>query len=428
MTTLVKGIVASLLAKLAENNQFLGVNGFNQGINLGDGAGSTIKQVLDPNSYASQRLLSTNFGFYSNWTDSLNQIMYGFAANVVRTGGFQYTVAAQLNAYAEDNAVSGATFGAVTQAWNKPTAATDLVGSEFSIINETPSTISAKVGSNIVFKNRADGVPTVVSGLLTNAYNTNSMALYISSQVRSLAGERCGWRFGIRFDEYSLDADAHGGAVGIDFASAHYLGVPDPLLGYYMTAAIRMRDFQSIMWNGDPTIAGNPTEPANPVRTYFDSVTSELKNTNTSVQFFCVNVGNGNIRFKNGSKLMLDGNNNGANLQYDVANTRFAFDNAGTNQFAVDVADGSLYMRHGATLLFEGTDVGALLQADVANPGTLGLLNAIFVPAQSISYLSALSHTTVGAAGGATALPATPKGYVDMYIEGVAYKMPYYNP
>jgi hypothetical protein len=38
------------------------------------------------------------------------------------------------------------------------------------------------------------------------------------------------------------------------------------------------------------------------------------------------------------------------------------------------------------------------------------------------------TETTVGAAGGATALPATPNGYADVVIGGVRVKVPFYNP
>jgi hypothetical protein len=44
-----------------------------------------------------------------------------------------------------------------------------------------------------------------------------------------------------------------------------------------------------------------------------------------------------------------------------------------------------------------------------------------------IKYASANSSTTVGAAGGAAALPANPAGYVTMLVGGTAYKVPYYN-
>jgi hypothetical protein len=36
------------------------------------------------------------------------------------------------------------------------------------------------------------------------------------------------------------------------------------------------------------------------------------------------------------------------------------------------------------------------------------------------------TQTTVGAAGGASALPATPKGYLDLTIGGVEYVVPFY--
>jgi hypothetical protein len=36
------------------------------------------------------------------------------------------------------------------------------------------------------------------------------------------------------------------------------------------------------------------------------------------------------------------------------------------------------------------------------------------------------TQTTVGAAGGATALPATPKGYAVLTVNGTEYVVPYY--
>lgn len=36
------------------------------------------------------------------------------------------------------------------------------------------------------------------------------------------------------------------------------------------------------------------------------------------------------------------------------------------------------------------------------------------------------THTTVGAAGSATAVPATPSGYVEIIIRGVTYVLPFY--
>jgi hypothetical protein len=36
------------------------------------------------------------------------------------------------------------------------------------------------------------------------------------------------------------------------------------------------------------------------------------------------------------------------------------------------------------------------------------------------------TQSTVGSAGGASALPATPTGYVIMKVNGIEYVMPYY--
>jgi hypothetical protein len=44
----------------------------------------------------------------------------------------------------------------------------------------------------------------------------------------------------------------------------------------------------------------------------------------------------------------------------------------------------------------------------------------------NISITAASTATTVGAAGGASALPATPSGYIEIYINGTPYKLPYY--
>lgn len=41
--------------------------------------------------------------------------------------------------------------------------------------------------------------------------------------------------------------------------------------------------------------------------------------------------------------------------------------------------------------------------------------------------LTSTTSTTIGAAGGAAALPATPVGYLTIIINNTSYKVPYYN-
>ena len=48
--------------------------------------------------------------------------------------------------------------------------------------------------------------------------------------------------------------------------------------------------------------------------------------------------------------------------------------------------------------------------------------------AVSLAFDSVDTVTTVGAAGGATALPATPLGYFYVTVAGNLVKVPYYNP
>jgi len=43
-----------------------------------------------------------------------------------------------------------------------------------------------------------------------------------------------------------------------------------------------------------------------------------------------------------------------------------------------------------------------------------------------IRFVNAETQTTVGAAGGATALPATPTGYMKIIINSVEYVCPFY--
>ena len=146
---------------------------------------------------------------------------------------------------------------------------------------------TAKIGVNPVFKDRPDsseGVAfnpgTTTEPLGANQFNVGSICLWVTSQFPSTNLENCGWRYGIRFDEFSLSNDILGSAIGIDFAPIHYLapGAPNPLNSYNMTAAIRLRDQMSILWNADTTCTNwnSGTEPtiSAGIRTYYDSTNS----------------------------------------------------------------------------------------------------------------------------------------------------------
>lgn len=296
MTTLIKGKVASELAKLSKVNDFTLIQNLLSGLKIGD---STNGVTFDPALLPAQELLTVNKGMYVGYTSAKNTILYGFASDVFRSSGSGLVVGGQFSAYVNPGVVGNQPcFGVVSQAWAKPGSSVDLVGGELAVINETSFLAGAKIALNIIFKNRPDGALAVTNGLGTNGYNANSIGLWLSSQPRSTSGEKCGFRWGIKFDHSSLDNDVYGGAVGIDFGELDYLGTPDPLLAYKMTAAIRMRPFQSIYWNADPAGPTSPTDSVNPVRMYFDSVTADLKLTNSAIDVFGIDVFDGNVTMK----------------------------------------------------------------------------------------------------------------------------------
>lgn len=80
-----------------------------------------------------------------------------------------------------------------------------------------------------------------------------------------------------------------------------------------------------------------------------------------------------------------------------------------------------IYTELGGSSLSNLTITGNTISSDdtngniIFNPNGTGTVDFV-IPTQ----------TTVGAAGGGTALPATPTGYINVNIGGVAYVIPYY--
>lgn len=380
MTNAIKGRVAKFLVSLADANTFPLAQTFTTGIKLG-ATPVTLSATNEPTT----KLLELDTGIYSHYSSAVNAILYGFASDVTRSGGTGFVVGGQFSAY---NSVVGNTsgmFGVVSQAWNQPGAAGNMVGAEFAVINETSSASSAKVGMDVVFKDRSDISATVTSGISSNLYNEGAIALQVSSQARSTAGEYCGWLTGIYFTEDSMDRSTARNAIGIDFASVKYLapGTPSFSNSYHMTAAIRFRDFQSILWNGDPTTS--TVDPANPIRTFFDSTDSVFRLNNGVFERFGIDVATGDIQMYAGAKLCLNVTNNNAILWYDSTDSKAWIANGPSKMFGVSILTGALTF-----------------------PTTTCV------------------QTTVGAAGGASALPATPSKYLMVAQDGVNYVVPMY--
>lgn len=151
-----------------------------------------------------QKLLSLDCGLYSDYSSDNGNIIYGFAANVRRSGGNNLTVGAQINGWGPKGGL-GSVFGIATEAIGADLFTGPLIGMETTAANVYNNNQAAKIGLDSVFKDRGDG-QTTVNGVGSDRYNYYSSAHWITSQPRSSTGEKCGWTRGISFLGECLDA------------------------------------------------------------------------------------------------------------------------------------------------------------------------------------------------------------------------------
>lgn len=145
-------------------------------------------------------VINIDTGFYSNWTTDSGNIAYGFASNVRRSAGNNLVVGAQFSAYANVGVVGQIMFGANTAAVGESGSDCSLVGIEVDAGTRTSHSASSKTGMDIVFFN--GGAP---EGLGGNLYNYNAVAMHLSSQTRTAAGEFCGWNIGWSLSPLCMD-------------------------------------------------------------------------------------------------------------------------------------------------------------------------------------------------------------------------------
>lgn len=155
---------------------------------------------------AAQALLTVDKGLYVNYSSTINNIIYGFACNVTRAAGSQFTVGAQINTWG-GNGVTGELFGVVSQVVGYPGSNAPIVANESAACPLNSTTQLSKWGYNAVFKDRADNATASYAGLGSNQYNYFAQAFVIASQPRSSDGELCGWNVGINFLDQSLDQE-----------------------------------------------------------------------------------------------------------------------------------------------------------------------------------------------------------------------------
>jgi hypothetical protein len=102
--------------------------------------------------------------------------------------------------------------------------------------------------------------------------------------------------------------------------------------------------------------------------------------------------------------------------------------------FGVDTAGNAVInQRQALATIFSTTNTERMRIAAAGNitisapsSGTALAINSVNTTTPYVNYVTG-GTTTVGAAGGASALPATPVGYVTIAVGGTNYKMPYYN-
>ena len=157
--------------------------------------------------------------------------LFGYAANIFRTGGDRKVVAAQLNGYSQDAAgtgSAGSVWGIATEAWTggpsiEPVRSATLIGGEFAVLSQYHDNTAKMVGVDSVFKNRPDNASEVIRGNAgNNRFNVGSAAFQISTgnnKDRPASGAFTGWHTGILFTSNSLDESVEGKAVGIDMSA-----------------------------------------------------------------------------------------------------------------------------------------------------------------------------------------------------------------
>ena len=113
-------------------------------------------------------------------------------------------------------------WGVVTEAINFPSASGNVIGLEAAVVNMSHDNRGALYGIDVVYKNRLDvNLPVPIAHVGENRFNQHSVALHVSAQPRSGAGDYSGWQTGIKFAASSFDRSAEVPyAVGIDYSEA----------------------------------------------------------------------------------------------------------------------------------------------------------------------------------------------------------------
>lgn len=292
-----------------------------------DGTGSF---TADKNMF--QELLSLDCGLYSDYSSDNGNIIYGFAANVRRSRGNNLTVGAQLNAWGPKEGF-GSVFGIATEAHGNDPFTGALIGIETTPISKYNNNTSAKLGMDAVFKDRLDGA-TSVSVLGSDRYNYYSSAHWISSQARSLTGERCGWTRGVSFIGQCLDEQNPPAWNAVVNYSA----------GQVVTSGgLAWQAIQSSL-NQVPAVPSAYWVQHTPAGTFSGAIGIDFSSVPVSVIARTASA----MRLRDGMAIHYDCTGAIGSLFDNVAGVMRVVENAGSLRFGVEVASGELHISRAA--------------------------------------------------------------------------------
>jgi len=155
--------------------------------------------------------------------DNGTNIVYSVLGLARRSGGTGTVVGGYFSASVGDNVELGAGVAAQgllveVNTSSVASIAPELCGGCFHLVNRNDTGQDRIFGVMVNFRNRDTALADVAGGLGDDKYNLNAIALSVQSQRRSDTGEKCGWKIGLRFEDFSLDEDDAGPVpVAIDF-------------------------------------------------------------------------------------------------------------------------------------------------------------------------------------------------------------------
>jgi hypothetical protein len=196
------------------------------------------------------------------------------------------------------------------------------------------------------------------------------------------------------------------------------------------------------------------------LKDYFDDITNRLRKLETAQRFTAPNVATNPTNPRNGDNWLNTTNNQLQYLDATGATQTIVKQNSPTLTGTITATSATTNVGalnviiSGATVLQTGNDANGSIELgkidgtattpfidfhanasakdfDVRLIASAGGASAgqgtLSINAGTINFGGFTTTTTVGAAGGATALPATPLGYIILQINGTNIKIPYYN-